>query len=122
MFTQLRLVYDNPEFMEIAVRKLKAMKQGGKSFSTFISGFEKTMLEAGGLHWNQVKKSFLNTAPRIRSELRPWVHFLWIYDAFVVVRPSGQVRVILLRHQRGRIQVHSGHARLSPNERQTARP
>ena len=63
LFAQLKLAYDNPESMEIAARKLNVMKQGGKSFSSFISGFEKTMLETGGLQWDeQVKKTFLNTA------------------------------------------------------------
>ena len=47
---QLRLAYDNPELLEIAVRKLNDMKQGNKPFSAFISGFEKTMLETGSLY------------------------------------------------------------------------
>lgn len=63
LFEQLRLAYDNPESMEIAARKLGAMKKGSKSFSAFLPNFEKAMLEAGGLHWDgQVKRTFLNTA------------------------------------------------------------
>jgi len=36
--------------------------------------------------------------PRTRSEVRPWVHSLWIYDALVTVRSIGQLRIILVRH------------------------
>ena len=53
LFEQLKLVYDNPESMEIAAKKLNTMKQGGKAFSAFISNFEKTMLEANGLNWDE---------------------------------------------------------------------
>lgn len=60
LFNQLRLVYNNPVSTEIATKKSKAMEQKGKSFATFLPGFEKTMLEAGGVQWDeQVKKTFL---------------------------------------------------------------
>ena len=63
LIAQLRLAYDNPESLEIAVKKLNDMRQKSKPFSVFISGFEKTMLEVGGLNWDeQVKKTFLNNA------------------------------------------------------------
>lgn len=63
LFDQLRLTYDNPESIEIAVKKLNAMKQGSKSFSVFLPGVEKKMLETGGLYRDeQVKKTFLNSA------------------------------------------------------------
>ena len=63
LIAQLRLAYDNPESLEIAVKKLNDMKQRSKPFSVFISGFEKTMLEAGNLNWDeQMKKTFLNNA------------------------------------------------------------
>ena len=39
------------------------MKQGNKTFSTFISGFQKKMLEAGKINWNdQITKTFFNNA------------------------------------------------------------
>ena len=41
------------ESLEIAVRKLNDMRQGSKSFSVFISSFEKTMLETGSLNWDE---------------------------------------------------------------------
>ena len=41
LIEQLRLAYDNPELLEIAVKKLNDMKQEGKPFSVFISSFEK---------------------------------------------------------------------------------
>ena len=64
LFDQLILVYDNPQSMEIAGKKLNKMKQGNKQpFSTFISGFEKKMLETGGMDFSdQVTKTFLNNA------------------------------------------------------------
>ena len=46
LIAQLRLAYDNPESLEIAVRKLNDMKQRSKPFSVFISGFEKN--DVGG--------------------------------------------------------------------------
>ena len=62
LFDQLILIYDNPQSMEIAAKELNKMKQGNKQpFSTFISGFEKKMLEAGGMDFSdQVTKTFLN--------------------------------------------------------------
>ena len=66
LIAQLRLVYDNPESREITVRNLNDMRQGSNPFSAFISGFEKTMLEAGSLNWDeQIKKTFLNNAINI---------------------------------------------------------
>ena len=47
---QLRLIYDNPESLGIAIKKLNDMKQRSKPFSVFISNFEKTMLEIGNLN------------------------------------------------------------------------
>ena len=50
--------------MEITVKKLNKMKQANKqSFSAFISGFEKKMLETGGMEFNdQTTKTYLNNA------------------------------------------------------------
>ena len=64
LFDQLILVYDNPQSMEIAAKELSKMKQGIKQpFFTFISGFEKKMLETGGMDFSdQVTKTFLNNA------------------------------------------------------------
>lgn len=68
LFDQLRLAYDNPETMENAARKLCTMKQEG-SFAMFLPDFQRTMLEAGGLHWDdQVKKIFLNMAIAMELE------------------------------------------------------
>ena len=64
LFNQLIIIYDNFQSMEIAAKKLNEMKQGNKqSFSSFISGFEKKMLETGGMEFNdQTTKTYLNNA------------------------------------------------------------
>ena len=64
LFDQLILAYDNLQSMEIATKELNKMRQGNKQpFSTFISGFEKKMLEAKGMDFNdQVTKTFFNNA------------------------------------------------------------
>ena len=61
-FDQLILGYDNFQSMEIAAKKLNKMKQGNKQpFSTFISGFEKKLLETRGMDFNdQITKTFFN--------------------------------------------------------------
>ena len=41
LIAQLRLAYDNPESLEIAIKKLNDMKQRSKPFSVFISGLKK---------------------------------------------------------------------------------
>ena len=63
-FDQLILIYDNFQSMEIATKELIKMKQNNKQpFSTFISGFEKNMLETGGMDFNdQITKTFFNNA------------------------------------------------------------
>ena len=61
-FDQLILIYDNFQSMEIEIRELNKMKQKNKqSFSTFISCFEKKMLETGGMDFNnQITKKKVN--------------------------------------------------------------
>ena len=61
-FDQLILVYDNLQSIKIAAKELNKMKQWNKQpFFTFISGFEKKMLETGGMDFSdQVTKTFLN--------------------------------------------------------------
>ena len=37
------------------------MRQGSKTFSTFLAEFDRTLLDVGGIGWaNQVKKTFLS--------------------------------------------------------------
>ena len=64
LFGQLILVYDNYQSMEITAKKLNKMKPKNKQpCSTFISGFEKKMLETGGMDFNdQITKTFFNNA------------------------------------------------------------
>ena len=60
-FYKLILTYDNPQSMEITAKNLNKMKQGKPPFSTFISNFEKKMLETGKIKFNnQNTKIFLN--------------------------------------------------------------
>ena len=58
---QLRAAYDDNDTAERASRKLSQMRQGPKSFGTFLAEFDRTLLDAGGLGWaDQVKKTFLS--------------------------------------------------------------
>ena len=69
LIAQLRLIYDNPESREITARKLNDMRQRSKPFSVFVLSFEKTMLETGGLNWDeQIKKTFLSNAININFQ------------------------------------------------------
>ena len=69
LFTQLRTAYDDYESAERAARKLNVLRQGTKPFSTFLAEFDRTILDAGGLYWDeQVKKTFLTNG--IATELQ----------------------------------------------------
>lgn len=60
LISQLKAAYDDTETAERASRKLSTMKQGARTFSTFLADFDRTILDAGGLDWvDQVKKTFL---------------------------------------------------------------
>jgi hypothetical protein len=60
LLAQLKAAYDDVEATERASRKLAQLKQGGRSFNNFLAEFDRTLLDAGGLNWNdQVKKTFL---------------------------------------------------------------
>jgi hypothetical protein len=60
LIQQLRNAYDNPESVERAVRKLDSLQQGTSSFAKYLARFERTLLEEGGLSWDDtVKKAFL---------------------------------------------------------------
>jgi hypothetical protein len=66
---QLRLVYEDPKSTARAANKLGSLKQGTKSFATFIAEFERTILEAGGGDWaDTAKRNFLSNG--ISDELR----------------------------------------------------
>ena len=61
LFSQLRAAYDDNDAAERASRKLNQMRQGSKSFSAFLAEFDRTILDAGGIGWeDQVKKTFLS--------------------------------------------------------------
>lgn len=61
LFKQLRNAYEDHESAERAARKLNVLRQGMTPFTTFLAEFDRTILEAGGLHWDeQVKKTFLS--------------------------------------------------------------
>jgi len=56
---QLANAYDDPEDAERAVRRLGTLQQDG-SFGKYLALFEKTLLQAGGMNWDDVvKKSML---------------------------------------------------------------
>jgi hypothetical protein len=60
LINQLSNAYDNPEDVERAVRKLNALRQDRRPFGKYLATFERTLLEAGGLSWDDiVKKSML---------------------------------------------------------------
>jgi hypothetical protein len=57
---QLRNAYDDPESQERALRSLQSVRQGGRRFVTYLAKFEKLLLEAGGLDWDDsIKKAML---------------------------------------------------------------
>jgi len=61
LFSQLRAAYDDNDAAERASRKLNIMRQGSKTFGTFLAEFDRTFLDAGGSGWaDQVKKTFLS--------------------------------------------------------------
>lgn len=61
LVAQLRNAYDDPESVERAVRKLDTLQQGTGTFAKYLARFERTLLEAGGLMWDDtVKKAFLS--------------------------------------------------------------
>lgn len=61
LIQQLRNAYDDPESQERAMRSLQTLKQNGKSFSSYLAKFERLLLEAGGLEWDEaVKKAMLS--------------------------------------------------------------
>ncbi len=49
---QLQIAYDDPESAERAARKLNTLRQGTKSFNSFLAEFERTLLDAGGIDWS----------------------------------------------------------------------
>lgn len=49
LVSQLRAAYDDNDTAERASRKLSQMRQGPKSFGTFLAEFDRTLLDAGGL-------------------------------------------------------------------------
>lgn len=58
---QLRNAYDDPESVVRAVRKLDTLQQGTSSFARYLARFERTLLQAGGISWDDiVKKAFLS--------------------------------------------------------------
>ena len=60
LMNQLSNAYDDPEDAERAVRRLNALRQEKRSFGKYLATFERTLLEAGGLNWDDVvKKSML---------------------------------------------------------------
>jgi zinc knuckle protein/retrotransposon gag protein len=60
LMNQLSNAYDDPEDAERAVRKLNSLRQDKRSFGKYLATFERTLLEAGGLTWDDVvKKSML---------------------------------------------------------------
>ena len=57
---QLKAAYDDNESAERASKKLSTLRQGTKAFSAFLTEFDRTLLDTGGLDWaDQAKKTFL---------------------------------------------------------------
>jgi len=69
LISQLEAAYEDVDAAERASRKLSQLKQGGRPFGTFLAEFNRTLLEAKGLNWdNSVKKTFLSNC--LSYELR----------------------------------------------------
>lgn len=61
LIKQLDLAYDDPQSMERAMQRLNTLRQGNRPFAKYLALFEKTLLECGGLAWEDaVKKTFLS--------------------------------------------------------------
>ena len=84
LFDQLILIYDNLQSMEIAAEELNKMKQKNKQpFSTFIPGFEKKMLETGGMDFNdQITKTFFNNV--FNNEMHKTFIGFFIPESYIV--------------------------------------
>jgi hypothetical protein len=60
LIRQLKLVYEDPQQKARASNKLGILKQGLRSFASYLAEFEKTVLDAGGAMWDDtVKRTFL---------------------------------------------------------------
>ena len=60
LMNQLSNAYDDPEDAERAVRRLNALRQEKRPFGKYLVNFERTLLKASGLNWDDVvKKSIL---------------------------------------------------------------
>lgn len=60
LIQQLDLMYDDPNIAINAANKLRTIRQGPRSFSAYLTDFEKTLLDAGGMAWDDTaKKSWL---------------------------------------------------------------
>jgi uncharacterized protein YfiM (DUF2279 family) len=72
LVAQLKAAYDDRESAERASRKLNVMRQGKKAFPIFLAEFDRTILDAGGVAWDdQVKKTFLSNclSPELKTAL-----------------------------------------------------
>jgi len=49
LFSQLRAAYDDNDTVERASRKLNIIRQGSKTFRTFLVEFDRTLLDVGGI-------------------------------------------------------------------------
>jgi hypothetical protein len=66
---QLSNAYEDPEDAERAVRKLNSLRQDKRPFGKYLATFERTLLEAGGLTWDDaVKKSMLAKGLSIETQ------------------------------------------------------
>lgn len=60
LFGQLDLMYDDPNAALSATTRLRNLKQGNRSFSAYLTDFERTLLDAGGMSWDDsAKKAWL---------------------------------------------------------------
>ena len=60
LIEQLIRTYDDPEAKERATRKLSIMRQGTRTFGTFLAEFDRTLADVKGTGWvDQVKCTFL---------------------------------------------------------------
>jgi hypothetical protein len=61
LIAQFRITYEDSESAERTARKLNVMRQSSKPFNTFLTEFNRTILDTGRLKWfNQEKKTFLS--------------------------------------------------------------
>jgi hypothetical protein len=66
-FTEMDSAFDDPQRQEKALVRVNSMKQGGRDLIAFLGEFNETLVDAGGLSWDDSqKKTLLQVAINVR--------------------------------------------------------